>query len=84
MCRKLNACVSVIRCRDTETHNRRVAEVLIRSGDGDAGRSEIRVAILGAFDAGKSTLLGVLTHDDLDNGRGNKNKLFLIFDLFFR
>ena len=26
--------------------------------------------MLGNVDAGKSTLLGVLTHDELDNGRG--------------
>ncbi|XP_021933166.1 GTP-binding protein 1 isoform X1 [Zootermopsis nevadensis] len=31
---------------------------------------EIRVAVVGNVDAGKSTLLGVLTHGDLDNGRG--------------
>jgi GTPase len=31
---------------------------------------EIRVAVVGNVDAGKSTLLGVLTHGELDNGRG--------------
>ncbi|XP_022315810.1 GTP-binding protein 1-like [Crassostrea virginica] len=31
---------------------------------------EVRVAVVGNVDAGKSTLLGVLTHGDLDNGRG--------------
>ena len=30
----------------------------------------IRVAVVGNVDAGKSTLLGVLTHGELDNGRG--------------
>lgn len=29
-----------------------------------------RVAVVGNVDAGKSTLLGVLTHGELDNGRG--------------
>ena len=29
-----------------------------------------RVAVVGNVDAGKSTLLGVLTHGVLDNGRG--------------
>lgn len=28
------------------------------------------MAVVGNVDAGKSTLLGVLTHGDLDNGRG--------------
>ena len=31
---------------------------------------DIRVACLGNVDAGKSTLLGVLSSGDLDNGRG--------------
>ena len=29
------------------------------------------MAVLGGADAGKSTLLGVITHGDLDNGKGN-------------
>ena len=37
----------------------------------------LRVAVVGNVDAGKSTLLGVLTHGDLDNGRGfARQKLF--------
>ena len=36
-----------------------------------------RVAVVGNVDAGKSTLLGVLTHGGLDNGRGlARQKLF--------
>ena len=36
-----------------------------------------RIAVVGNVDAGKSTLLGVLTHVDLDNGRGQaRQKLF--------
>lgn len=36
-----------------------------------------RVAVVGNVDAGKSTLLGVLTHSELDNGRGlARQKLF--------
>lgn len=35
------------------------------------------VAVVGNVDAGKSTLLGVLTHGELDNGRGfARQKLF--------
>ena len=35
------------------------------------------VAVVGNVDAGKSTLLGVLTHSELDNGRGlARQKLF--------
>ena len=31
---------------------------------------DLRVAVLGNIDSGKSTLLGVLTQGELDNGRG--------------
>ena len=31
---------------------------------------DIRVAVIGNVDVGKSTLLGVLTHGEFDNGRG--------------
>lgn len=35
------------------------------------------MAVVGNVDAGKSTLLGVLTHGELDNGRGHaRMKLF--------
>ncbi|PAV86632.1 hypothetical protein WR25_23325 isoform C [Diploscapter pachys] len=38
---------------------------------------EVRVAVVGNVDAGKSTLLGVLTHATLDDGRGAaRTKLF--------
>ncbi|ETN81967.1 elongation factor Tu GTP binding domain protein, partial [Necator americanus] len=38
---------------------------------------EVRVAVVGNVDAGKSTLLGVLTHSALDDGRGlARTKLF--------
>lgn len=38
---------------------------------------DFRVAVVGNVDAGKSTLLGVLTHGELDNGRGlARQKLF--------
>lgn len=31
---------------------------------------DLRLTVLGNVDSGKSTLLGVLTHGELDNGRG--------------
>ncbi|KAK6312150.1 hypothetical protein J4Q44_G00178140 [Coregonus suidteri] len=40
-------------------------------------RRRVGVAVVGNVDAGKSTLLGVLTHGELDNGRGfARQKLF--------
>uniref|UniRef100_A0A8K9WLS5 GTP-binding protein 1 n=1 Tax=Oncorhynchus mykiss TaxID=8022 RepID=A0A8K9WLS5_ONCMY len=42
-----------------------------------SSQREKKVAVVGNVDAGKSTLLGVLTHGELDNGRGfARQKLF--------
>jgi GTPase len=35
-----------------------------------AAPQELRIAVLGRVDAGKSTLVGVLTKGQLDNGQG--------------
>lgn len=45
-------------------------QYLVRTKVDDDDFTEIRVAVVGNVDAGKSTLLGVLTHGELDNGRG--------------
>ena len=47
-----------------------VAEVLVRKVPDDQQFLDVRVAVVGPVDAGKSTLLGVLTQGELDNGRG--------------
>ena len=53
------------------------AEYLIRRKAEINDFQEVRVAVVGNVDAGKSTLLGVLTHGELDNGRGlARQKLF--------
>lgn len=57
----------VIRTREG-THGK-VAEVLVRRYVTEEF-FEIRVAVVGNVDSGKSTLLGVLTRGQLDNGRG--------------
>lgn len=47
------------------------AHVLVRKRSlNPADATEIRIAVVGNVDAGKSTLLGVLTKDVLDDGRG--------------
>lgn len=54
-----------------------IAEYLVRKKAADNDFVEVRVAVVGNVDAGKSTLLGVLTHGELDNGRGfARQKLF--------
>mmetsp|Transcript_34634 Transcript_34634/g.87650 ORF Transcript_34634/g.87650 Transcript_34634/m.87650 type:complete len:638 (-) Transcript_34634:745-2658(-) len=50
-----------------------VADVLVRKqteGDGPHTPIEVRVAIIGNVDSGKSTMVGVLTRSVLDDGRG--------------
>lgn len=47
-----------------------VAEVLIRLVPESQAFLDLRVAVVGNADAGKSTLLGVLTSGELDDGRG--------------
>jgi len=44
--------------------------VLVRMVPQDSQHVEIRIATVGNVDSGKSTLLGVLTRGQLDNGRG--------------
>ncbi|KAG6461586.1 GTP-binding protein 2 [Manduca sexta] len=53
------------------THQRAVAEVYIRKLADPQQSVELRVAVMGANEAGKSTLIGVLTQGELDNGRGS-------------
>lgn len=69
MAKKLGATTTVLRERMVE-NGRQVAEVLVRKIPDDQHNIEVRVAVMGSADAGKSTLLGVLTQGQLDNGRG--------------
>lgn len=46
------------------------ADVLLRQRPGPHGPLEVRVAIIGNVDSGKSTMVGVLTRSILDDGRG--------------
>ncbi|XP_053731005.1 GTP-binding protein 2 isoform X2 [Synchiropus splendidus] len=70
---KVGADITILRHRevDSDTEDaRRIAEVLIRKVPDDQQFLDLRVAVLGNVDSGKSTLLGVLTQGELDNGRG--------------
>ncbi|KAG1659851.1 GTP-binding protein 2 [Nymphon striatum] len=51
-------------------NNKKAAEVLVRRVPEDQQIIDLRVAVVGNVDAGKSTVVGVLTHGELDNGRG--------------
>ncbi|KXZ51478.1 hypothetical protein GPECTOR_12g441 [Gonium pectorale] len=53
------------------------ADVLLRRRPGPRGPLEVRVAIIGNVDSGKSTMVGVLTRSMLDDGRGlARSKVF--------
>lgn len=75
MADKLGATLTVLRertvSRSGDQSPRKAAEVLVRKVPEDQQTIEIRVAVLGNVDVGKSTVLGVLTQGELDNGRGS-------------
>lgn len=75
MGKKLGATVSVLResvvnSGVTKRSTRVVAEVLIRKVPDDQPSLELRVAVMGMENSGKSTMLGVLTQGELDDGHG--------------
>ncbi len=79
MANKLGATTTVLRQRTVESvesegetlgEDRKACEVLVRRIPDDQQFINLRVAVLGNVDVGKSTLLGVLTQGELDNGRG--------------
>ncbi|XP_015924982.1 GTP-binding protein 2 [Parasteatoda tepidariorum] len=75
MAEKLGADITSLgeRCiaDNLNAETRRVAEFLIRKIPEDQQSIELRVAVLGSSDVGKSTLLGVLTQGEMDNGHGS-------------
>nr|XP_046232607.1 GTP-binding protein 2b isoform X2 [Scatophagus argus] len=74
MAEKVGADITLLRERevdyDSDRSTRKIAEVLVRKVPDDQQFLDLRVAVLGNVDSGKSTLLGVLTQGELDNGRG--------------
>uniref|UniRef100_A0AAR2KF57 Tr-type G domain-containing protein n=1 Tax=Pygocentrus nattereri TaxID=42514 RepID=A0AAR2KF57_PYGNA len=74
MAEKVGADITLLREREVDYEldrsRRKIAEVLVRKVPDDQQFLDLRVAVLGNVDSGKSTLLGVLTQGELDNGRG--------------
>jgi len=74
MAERLEADFSVLRktvvSRNTE-ERRQIAELLVRKVPDNQQFLDIRISVLGSVDAGKSTLLGVLCHGNLDDGQGH-------------
>lgn len=74
MAQKLGATITILRERiinDDSFSRRKAVEVLVRKVPDDQQTIELRIAVLGNVDVGKSTLLGVLTQGETDNGRGS-------------
>uniref|UniRef100_A0A6M2DWM5 GTP-binding protein 1 n=1 Tax=Xenopsylla cheopis TaxID=163159 RepID=A0A6M2DWM5_XENCH len=66
-----------VELRQRKAESGTTGQYLIRKRLDQTDFMEIRVAVVGNVDAGKSTLLGVLTHGELDNGRGHaRQRLF--------
>nr|XP_020473517.1 GTP-binding protein 1-like isoform X1 [Monopterus albus]XP_020473519.1 GTP-binding protein 1-like isoform X2 [Monopterus albus]XP_020473520.1 GTP-binding protein 1-like isoform X1 [Monopterus albus] len=75
LCEQIDA--DLILLRERADAGGKIRDYLIRRRVGEQDFLEVRVAVVGNVDAGKSTLLGVLTHGELDNGRGfARQKLF--------
>ncbi|CAL8329716.1 unnamed protein product [Merluccius merluccius] len=75
LCEQIEA--DLIFLRERMEAGGKIRDYLIRRRVGELDFLEVRVAVVGNVDAGKSTLLGVLTHGELDNGRGfARQKLF--------
>ncbi|KAK3510008.1 hypothetical protein QTP70_025316, partial [Hemibagrus guttatus] len=73
MAERVGADITLLREREVDYESdkpRRIAEVLVRKVPDNQQFLDLRVAVLGNVDSGKSTLLGVLTQGELDNGRG--------------
>ncbi len=69
----LSATATVVRRAPAGRGAPAAGEVLVRREAGEAGGDgpvDVRVAVVGNVDSGKSTLVGVLTSGCLDNGRG--------------
>ncbi|XP_019720207.1 GTP-binding protein 2 [Hippocampus comes] len=73
MAEKVGADITILRHAEVDYDTDQpltIAEVLIRKVPDDQQFLDLRVAVIGNVDSGKSTLLGVLTQGELDNGRG--------------
>ncbi len=73
MAQRLGASLTTIRERIITLPNnksKKSAEILIRKVPEDSQFIDIRIAVLGNVEAGKSTLISVLTHNEYDNGQG--------------
>lgn len=69
MAAELNASTAVLRRKKLD-NSKTCVKVLVRKMSDNKNIEEIRISVMGSVDAGKSSLVGVLTQGELDNGRG--------------
>ena len=69
MADRLGASITVL-CERRLENDRHSVQVLVRKVPDDQHFIDLRVAVLGTVDSGKSSLVGVCTHGELDDGRG--------------
>jgi GTPase len=73
MADRLGASLTTLRDRVVVCSNgqkKKTVEILVRKVPDCLVNINIRIAVLGNCEAGKSTLISVLTHNELDNGSG--------------
>lgn len=73
MCNRLGASLTTLRERniaDSDGKIKKSVEILIRKISEDTEFTRMRIAVLGNIESGKSSLISVLTHNELDNGQG--------------
>ena len=69
MATRLAASITILFQRQVG-NGRHIVEVLVRKVPDDQDFIDVRIAVLGTVESGKSSLVGVCTHGELDNGRG--------------
>lgn len=63
-------CIATVLRRKRLDNGKTCVEVLVRKLSDNKNIDEVRISVMGSVDAGKSSLIGVLTQGELDNGRG--------------
>lgn len=69
---KIDAKMTILNYRDGQ--NGLIGEILIRKEEKMKSKIEIKIGLIGEEQSGKSTLVGVLVTDNLDNGLGLASK----------
>jgi len=70
MAAEIDAQIHIVHVKAGTKEGHSMVEVLVRANPSTNAQIEARVAVIGNVDSGKSTLIGVLSRGQLDNGRG--------------